>query len=111
MAIYFNSMSFDGATVLTDVGMNSGELVDTSCIALPKADKHSPSSVGDKVSSVLASPRVTGSDAAVPIISGRVLGIISGTLDKFESIPGYRADLSTNGFLNVISDCGYLIIG
>jgi len=110
MAIYFNGMSFDEVTVLTDVMMNSGELVDTSCIELPKADKHSTGGIGDKVSLVLA-PLVACCNVAVPMISGRGLGITGGTLDKLESIPGYRTDLSANEFLDVIVGCGCSITG
>ena len=110
MAIYFKGMTFEEVTVLTDVMMRSGELVDTSAIGLPKADKHSTGGIGDKVSLILA-PLVACCDVAVPMISGRGLGITGGTLDKLESIPGYRTDLSTNEFLDVIARCGCSITG
>lgn len=110
MAILFRGMSFEEVTVLTDIMMRSGEMVDTSTITIPKADKHSTGGVGDKVSLVLA-PLAACCGIAVPMISGRGLGITGGTLDKFESIPGYRTDLSVPEFLEVLQECGCSIIG
>lgn len=110
MAIYFNGMNFDEVAALTDAMMRSGEALDTSSIRLPKIDKHSTGGVGDKVSLILA-PLVACCGIAVPMISGRGLGITGGTLDKLESIPGYRTDLSTREFLAVLRKCGCSIIG
>jgi len=110
MAVYFQGMAFDEVAVLTDAMMRSGSLVDTSAILRPKADKHSTGGIGDKVSLVLA-PLVACCDVAVPMISGRGLGITGGTLDKLESIPGYRTDLSTAEFLDVVDKCGCSIVG
>ena len=110
MAIYFQGMTSSEIATLTDVMMNSGDLVDTSSITNPKADKHSTGGIGDKVSLILA-PLVACCDIAVPMISGRGLGITGGTLDKMESIPGYRTDLSEKEFLHVLDTCGCSIIG
>ena len=110
MAIYFQGMTTEEVAVLTDAMMRSGSLMDTSSINLPKADKHSTGGIGDKVSLMLA-PLVACSGVAVPMISGRGLGITGGTLDKMESIPGYRTDLSQDEFLKVLDKCGCSIIG
>ncbi len=110
MAIYFKGMTPEEVSVLVDAMMRSGDLVDTSSIALPKADKHSTGGIGDKVSLVLA-PLVACFDVAVPMISGRGLGITGGTLDKLESIPGYQAKISEQEFVRVIKSCGCSIIG
>ena len=110
MAIYLKGMSFEETAVLTDAMMNSGDLVDTSSILLPKVDKHSTGGVGDKVSLILA-PLVASCGAAVPMISGRGLGITGGTLDKMESISGYRTGLSESEFVDVVQKCGCSIIG
>jgi len=110
MAIYFKSMTPAEVSVLVDAMMRSGDLVDTSSIPLPKADKHSTGGIGDKVSLVLA-PLVACFDVAVPMISGRGLGITGGTLDKLESIPGYQAKISEKLFIDVIKQCGCSIIG
>ncbi len=110
MAIYFQGMSLDETATLTELMMNSGDLVDTSSIQIPKVDKHSTGGVGDKVSLLLA-PLIACCDAAVPMISGRGLGITGGTLDKMESIPGYRVELSEKEFVDVIQQCGCSMIG
>ena len=110
MAIFFNGMNIEETVALTRVMMESGTVLDLSGIASPKVDKHSTGGIGDKVSLVLA-PLVAACDVAVPMISGRGLGITGGTLDKLESIPGYRTDLSTQEFITVVEKCGCSIIG
>lgn len=110
MAIYFKGMTPKETAILTDAMMRSGDLVDTSSIPLPKADKHSTGGIGDKVSLVLA-PLAACCGVAVPMISGRGLGITGGTLDKLESIPGYQTNLSDAEFLDVVRDVGCSIIG
>jgi pyrimidine-nucleoside phosphorylase len=110
MAIYFQGMAFEEVTVLTDAMMRSGDILDTSSIPLPTSDKHSTGGIGDKVSLVLA-PLAACCGLAVPMISGRGLGITGGTLDKLESIPGYRTDLDTGAFVRVVAECGCSIIG
>lgn len=110
MAIYLRGMTPREIATLTDAMMRSGDLVDTSAIKRPKVDKHSTGGIGDKVSLILA-PLVACFDIAVPMISGRGLGITGGTLDKLESIPGYRTNLTEKEFLKVIEKCGCSIIG
>ncbi len=110
MAIFFQGMDADEVAALTDAMMHSGRLVDTSSIALPKVDKHSTGGIGDKVSLILA-PLAACCGVAVPMISGRGLGITGGTLDKMESIAGYRTDLSESEFIDVLRTCGCSIIG
>jgi pyrimidine-nucleoside phosphorylase len=110
MAIYFRGMSFAETAALTDAMMRSGQTVDTSSLARPTADKHSTGGIGDKTSLILA-PLAACCGLAVPMISGRGLGITGGTLDKLESIPGYRTDLSIPDFLRVVERCGCSIIG
>ena len=110
MAVFFRGMTPEETGALTDVMLRSGETVDTSAIPLPKVDKHSTGGVGDKVSLILA-PLVACCGVAVPMISGRGLGITGGTLDKLASIPGYRSDLSIPEFLRVLAACGCSIIG
>ncbi len=110
MAIYFQGMTPDEIACLTRVMMHSGDVVDTSGIRLAKVDKHSTGGIGDKISIPLA-PLVASCGVAVPMISGRGLGITGGTLDKLESIPGYRTGLSVPEFLNVLGTCGCSMIG
>ena len=110
MAIFLQGMNPAEIAVLTDAMMHSGDVVDSSGIIRYKADKHSTGGVGDKVSLLLA-PLVACCGVAVPMVSGRGLGITGGTLDKLESIPGYRTDLSIDEFLTVVDDCGCSIIG
>jgi hypothetical protein len=110
MAIYLRDMNPAEVAVLTDAMMRSGDLVDTSSIKRPKVDKHSTGGIGDKVSLILA-PLAACCGVAVPMISGRGLGITGGTLDKLEAIPGYRTDLTEKQFVAVIQKCGCSIIG
>ncbi len=110
MAIYFKGMTFEEVTVLTDAMMRSGELIDTHSLEWPTADKHSTGGIGDKVSLVLA-PLVACCGVAVPMLSGRGLGITGGTLDKLESIPGYCTNLSPEAFLETLAACGCSITG
>ncbi len=110
MAIYFQGMTPEETATMTRVMMHSGELVDTSLILLPKVDKHSTGGIGDKISLPLA-PLVASCGVAVPMISGRGLGITGGTLDKLESIPGYRTSLTIPEFTAVVRNCGCSLIG
>ncbi len=110
MSVYFNKMDFDETTVFTDIMLNSGIAVDLSSIPGIKVDKHSTGGVGDKVSLILA-PMVAACGVPVPMISGRGLGHTGGTLDKLESIPGFKTTLSLQEYKTVIADIGLVMIG
>ena len=108
MAIYFQGL--DGAELRTWTAamIASGDRLDLSSIAKPTVDKHSTGGVGDKVSLILA-PLVASCGAAVPQLSGRGLGHTGGTLDKLESIPGFRAGLTPAETLAVLASAGCVI--
>ena len=110
MAIYFRGLDEREVTTLTDAMMRSGDQIDTSVLGMPTSDKHSTGGIGDKVSLLLA-PMVACCGLGVPMLSGRGLGITGGTLDKLEAIPGYRTNLGTTEFLDVIRACGCSITG
>ncbi|HZE64799.1 MAG TPA: thymidine phosphorylase [Pyrinomonadaceae bacterium] len=110
MAIYLNGMNDGEQEILTEAMLRSGNILDFSSIAKPKADKHSTGGVGDKTSLLIA-PMVAASGVCVPMISGRGLGHTGGTLDKLESIPGYRVNLSASEFENVLQTVGYAMSG
>ena len=110
MAIFLKGMTPEEVAVLTDTMMHSGAMVDTSSIKLPKVDKHSTGGIGDKVSLILA-PLAACAGLAVPMISGRGLGITGGTLDKLESIPRFNVNLSEKDFIATIHKCGFSMIG
>jgi len=110
MAIYLNGMNNQEQQALTEAMLHSGSILDFSDIPKPKADKHSTGGVGDKTS-ILIAPLVAACGAAVPMISGRGLGHTGGTLDKLESIPGFRVNLSTTEFKEVLEKVGYAMAG
>lgn len=110
MAIYFKGMTAEEIAVMTDAMMRSGDLVTFDGWSKPTADKHSTGGIGDKLSLMLA-PLAAAAGLAVPMISGRGLGITGGTLDKLESIPGYDTRLSIDEFKRVIASAGCSIIG
>lgn len=110
MAIYFQGMNFNEICNLTKAMLYSGEVLDLSDIKIPKVDKHSTGGVGDKVSLILA-PLVASCGVCVPMISGRSLGHTGGTLDKLESIPGFRTDLSLKDFKTQLKEIGVAMIG
>jgi pyrimidine-nucleoside phosphorylase len=110
MAVFFRGLSPEETAALTDAMLRSGDRLDTSSIPRPKVDKHSTGGVGDKVSLVLG-PLLAAAGAAVPMISGRGLGLTGGTLDKLESIPGYRTGLAAGEFLDVVRRGGCSIVG
>ena len=108
MAILLNGMESREISRWTDAMINSGERMTWSALTRPTVDKHSTGGVGDKITLPLA-PLVAACGAAVPQLSGRGLGHTGGTLDKLESIPGWRASLSNEEMLKVLQDCGAVI--
>jgi thymidine phosphorylase len=108
MAIYFRGLDDTELRSWTSAMVDSGERLDLAGLRLPTVDKHSTGGVGDKVSLVLA-PLVAACGAAVPQLSGRGLGHTGGTLDKLESIPGWRAALPPAEMLGILRDLGCVI--
>lgn len=110
MATYFRGMTSEETNEFTRLMLHSGDIIDLSRIPGLKVDKHSTGGVGDKISLPLA-PIVAACGVPVPMISGRGLGHTGGTLDKLESIPGFRTDLSIEEYQKVIADIGVVMIG
>jgi thymidine phosphorylase len=108
MAILLNGMNSREISRWTDAMINSGERMEWSMLDRRTVDKHSTGGVGDKITLPLA-PLVAACGGAVPQLSGRGLGHTGGTLDKLESIPGWRASLSSAEMLDVIKSCGAVI--
>lgn len=110
MAVFFNGMERDEAVALTKAMRDSGIVLDWSDLDGPVLDKHSTGGVGDNVSLMLA-PVVAACGGYVPMISGRGLGHTGGTLDKFDSIPGYQTQPDIELFRKVTKEVGCAIIG
>ncbi|MEY9967352.1 thymidine phosphorylase [Streptacidiphilus sp. MAP12-16] len=108
MAILLNGMNLREISRWTDAMIRSGVRMDFSSLPLPTSDKHSTGGVGDKITLPLA-PLVAACGAAVPQLSGRGLGHTGGTLDKLESIPGWRALLSNDEMMHVLREAGAVI--
>jgi thymidine phosphorylase len=112
MAVFFRGMTRAETTALTRAMKRSGEVLDWSDLALdgPLLDKHSTGGVGDKTS-LLVAPIVAACGGYVPMIAGRALGHTGGTVDKLESIPGYRSAPAIDTFRHIVRDIGCAIIG
>ncbi|WP_435010122.1 thymidine phosphorylase [Tundrisphaera lichenicola] len=110
MAILWRGMTDRETAALTDAMMRSGSIVDLSETPGLKIDKHSTGGVGDKTSLILA-PIAAAAGVPVPMVSGRGLGHTGGTLDKLESIPGFRVDLDLERYKAVLNECGLVLIG
>ena len=109
MAIVLNGMTLEETTYLTEEMLNSGEQIDLSRIDGTIVDKHSTGGVGDKVTLVLA-PLLASLGIKIAKMSGRGLGHTGGTIDKLESIPGYKVELTRDEFINQVNNIGISII-
>jgi len=110
MAIYFKGMEFQEISVLTELMIDSGKRMDFSQLDAYVADKHSTGGVGDKVSIILG-PLMAAAGLVIPMISGRGLGHTGGTLDKLETIPGFRTELTLTEFRESVEKTGIAMIG
>jgi pyrimidine-nucleoside phosphorylase len=110
MAVFFRGLSAEELAAWTEAMLRSGEVLDLSDIPGVKVDKHSTGGVGDKVSLALA-PLAAACGVKVPMVSGRGLGHTGGTLDKLESIPGFRVDLSIERYRELVATVGACLIG
>ena len=110
MAIYFSKMDEDETFILTDAMMSSGDVVDLSAIKGIKVDKHSTGGVGDKVT-LIVGPLAAAAGVPIAKMSGRGLGFTGGTVDKLESIPGFKTTLDPEEFYKQVEEIGISIIG
>ncbi len=110
MAVFFSNMSDREVSALTDSMVNSGSVLDLSSIPGVKVDKHSTGGVGDKTS-LISAPLAAAAGVIVPMVSGRALGHTGGTLDKLESIPGFRTDLTVDEFKEILGEHKLAFIG
>jgi len=110
MAVYFSSMSDREVSRLTECMLRSGDTVDLSAVPGVKVDKHSTGGVGDKTSMIVA-PLAAAAGVMVPMMSGRGLGHTGGTLDKLESIPGFRTNLTSEELTKQLGELGLCFIG
>ena len=109
MAVCLNSLTDEEIFTLTDVMMKSGDILDLSAVNGITADKHSTGGVGDKTSLIIG-PIAASCGVYVPKMSGRGLGHTGGTIDKLESISGYRTDIPFDEFISIVNRTGFSII-
>ena len=110
MAVFHSGMTDREVSAATECMVRSGETVDLSSIPGIKVDKHSTGGVGDKTS-LISAPLAAAAGVVVPMMSGRGLGHTGGTLDKLESIPGFRTDLTIEEFKAQLATHGLAFIG
>lgn len=110
MAIYLCGMTDDETAALTSAMAHSGDMLDLSSVGGTTVDKHSTGGVGDKTTLIVA-PVVASLGAKVAKMSGRGLGHTGGTVDKLESIEGFKTELSSEDFINQVKDIGICVIG
>lgn len=110
MSVYFKGMNDEEVTTLTEAMAHSGDMIDLSPIEGIKADKHSTGGVGDKTTLIIA-PIVASCGIKIAKMSGRGLGHTGGTIDKLESIPGFRVALETQEFFDIVNKVGISVIG
>lgn len=110
MAVYFQGMTQNETVILTKEMLHSGRVLDLSFIKDKKIDKHSTGGVGDKLTLTVA-PLAAALGVLVPMIAGRGLGQTGGTIDKLESIPGFRANLNLEEFISQVTGIGISIMG
>jgi pyrimidine-nucleoside phosphorylase len=110
MATFYSGMTDREVSVMTESIVSSGSTVDLSGIPGIKVDKHSTGGVGDKTS-LICSPLAASAGVVVPMISGRALGHTGGTLDKLESIPGFRTDINLDEFKAILAEHKLAFIG
>lgn len=110
MAVYFQGMNYEETSIMTMAMADSGDRLDLSAIKGINVDKHSTGGVGDKTTLILA-PMVAACGGRVAKMSGRGLGNTGGTIDKLESIPGFRTSLSEEEFIKNVNECGLALTG
>ncbi len=110
MAVYFQDMTEHEVEALTYGILRSGQVIDLSSVPGVKVDKHSTGGVGDKTS-LIAAPLAAAAGVVVPMVSGRALGHTGGTLDKLESVPGFRTNLSVDEFREHLRLYGLAFMG
>ncbi len=110
MAVFFRKMNSEETYILTDAMRHSGDVVDLSAIKEIKVDKHSTGGVGDKTT-LIVGPLAAACGVPIAKMSGRGLGFTGGTVDKMESIPGFRTSLSEQEFIDLVNRVGLSVIG
>lgn len=106
MAIVINGMTEEETTILTDIFLNSGEVIGKDAIKGIRVDKHSTGGVGDKTSMIIG-PILASLDLKIGKLSGKGLGITGGTIDKLDSIPGFNTKLTTKEFIRAVNKVGF----